>query len=521
MLHSEESDTFGLGRFFEESCKRHPDNIDGSFSDFIQRMQSLSDAAHSAPNELVYEIVNRCCAGAVNWASADICCNVGTAPNKSAVQGYAAGLSANLYILNDQHAANAIHAEMAVVKAIGQLFSCDTSGFFVFGGTATNFYALHLGLTKSIKNFARKGCQQEVRVISFAEGHFSIPAALKWSGIGEDSLLIIPKDRHGETDFALLRSSLTDCLRRGIVVPIIYLNGGSTYYHTVDSCIRQVAELLDELVERFRLDYRPHLHVDSVIGWMWGVFNQYDFSLNSLNIPSDVLGKLRRQTDKIKDIYYADSWGVDLHKGIGGCPCDCSLFMINDKKDLAWLGGKETHQFANEFYSVSPIDYTLEGSRGGGKVLAALSSLHSMGLNMMRLKLANLVGAKLRLEARVNQCADMFSLSNHAAGFVLMVRVIPAELAQLGNDVTLFNETLFADINEYNKAFYSWCKEKFCNGFKYEFSFCSSPLFNTAGEALHSLKFYFHSPETQISDGDKWFIILRDLKDDFDRSVIV
>ena len=84
------------------------------------------------------------------------------------------------------------------------------------------------------------------------------------------------------------------------------------------------------------------------------MFSGYDFDKNILDIEPDALEKISRQYSKIAQVKFADSWGVDFHKGVGACPVDCSVVIINDIEDLNLLSKKEganidIHQLAPEF----------------------------------------------------------------------------------------------------------------------------------------------------------------------------
>ena len=155
------------------------------------------------------------------------------------------------------------------------------------------------------------------------------------------------------------------------------MNGGTTYDHVVDD-IAAFAGLHDQLVAEYRLSYRPHLHVDSVIGWGWLMLDDGVLSGPGLGLPEETVASLREQHRRISQVRLAGSWGVDFHKGIGGCPVDCSMVMFSDKADLGLLrkGAADEgsfHQLAAEFSSLSPVDYTLETARAGGKATAALT----------------------------------------------------------------------------------------------------------------------------------------------------
>jgi len=80
--------------------------------------------------------------------------------------------------------------------------------------------------------------------------------------------------------------------------------------------------------------------------------------------------------------------------GRGRCPSQEA--RSDNRADLARLakGGSSTagmHQLSEEFSAESPVEYTLETSRSGGKALAALASLHSLGKSGYQTLLGRLI----------------------------------------------------------------------------------------------------------------------------------
>lgn len=89
-------------------------------------------------------------------------------------------------------------------------------------------------------------------------------------------------------------------------------------------------------MDKYALDYCPHIHVDSVIGWAWLMFESYDFIQNPLEFSEDAIVELKYVYNHVKDISLADSFGVDFHK-TGYSPYLCSMFICKDKqKYLTW-----------------------------------------------------------------------------------------------------------------------------------------------------------------------------------------
>ena len=461
------------------------------------------------PHLLVRRMTADLLAGAVNWRCADLQYNLGAAVNVVAAALYALALDVNVYLINDGLAGNVLVAENAVGRILSDLAGLgkgQAHGVFVFGGTGTMAYAIKAGLRKSAPESARTGLPSGVKLLVTEDAHFSHATAADWLGVGCDDLLVVPAgpDRRSRLDEA--EQLLRDALEGGHLVPTILVNGGTTYDHAIDD-ISGFVRLRDQLVVDYRLPYFPHVHVDSVVGWAWLMFGRYDFQTNPLGVESEALEMLHRQHRRISDLRYADSWGVDFHKGVGGCPIDCSVVMFNDRADLVRLSKGDgptaaIHQLAEEFSSESPVDYTLETSRAGGKALAALASLHSLGQSGYRALLANLIENTVLFRATVGRQDGMSVLNPYALGYQTMVRLHPPgvtmepdrhrEMEASDSETS----ALVARGNRYLKAFFAWdnSTRMDVNGGGVVYSFSRKYIRTPSGTDISGLKFYPTSP---------------------------
>ena len=278
----------------------------------------------------------------------------------------------------------------------------------------------------------------------------------------------------------------------------------------------------------YSLPYKPHLHVDSVIGWAWLMFKDYDFDKNELNIEDEALEKIEKQYKKISKINSADSWGVDFHKGVGACPIDCSIVMMNDVSDFVLLSKKENpitamHQLAQEFSFTSPADFTLETSRSGGAALAALASLHTLGVKGYQRNLANLVQETTLTKKLLSVEKDVMICDRDSLGYVTMIRFYPPEL---NNDSRKFSE--FTDksteikdfvekVNNYTKAFFQWdLAVRMSKNKQLEYSFSSNYLDLPCGGKLSAIKLYPVSPHFDEEHARETVQILLEQKRLFD-----
>jgi len=461
------------------------------------------------------KIIETFISGSVNWKSTNLLYNVGAPVNTYALIANAIALDANVYNINDGLSGNMLAAERAVVEMMADLAGIDKdkiAGLFTFGGTATNLYAMKIGLSKAIPETRTFGLYgHKIKIFITEDAHFSHIRSADWLGVGSNNVEIISPDLH--TRASLIEDAerkIKKAINDGYVIPTIIINGGTTYSHTIDT-IKKFVELRDKIVIDYKLSYKPHIHVDAVIGWAWLVFSNYNFKENPLLLDADTLNSIQSQSERISEIKLADSWGVDFHKGVGACPINSSLFIVNKSEDLNYISRKldpniKTHQLATDFSHFSPVDYTLETSRSGGSCLSALMMLQTEGLNGIRYHLSQLVCA-------VNKLAILFKENNSTAlihektfGYVLMVRLYPPKLDSSFLNKEIENATdevmqMIEKVNAYNKNFFSFdLKERMSRNDDFEYSFSGEFLQTKSGKNLSALKFYPTSPNFSESD---------------------
>ncbi|MDP9176311.1 MAG: pyridoxal-dependent decarboxylase [Gemmatimonadota bacterium] len=500
----------------------------------LEKYGTISECGYQDDFQFIRTVARDLLAGAVNWRGPDTMYNLGAPVNAPAAAAYALALDLNVYLINDGLAGNAILAEAAVAKILAGLAGIDPAkahGVFTFGGTGTILYGMKMGTRRLAPESDRTGLPVGISIAITEDAHFSHPTAADWLGVGTNNLILASPGDDRRTNVDDLEVKLRAVLASGGHLAAIIANGGTTYDHTVDD-IERIALLRDDLVREYELEYVPHLHVDSVIGWAWLTFQGYDFETNPMQISPDVLERIRTQHERIAAVQYADSWGVDFHKGVGGCPVDCSFVMARDRRDLARLARNRSplgqmHQLAAEFSAHSPCDYTLETSRAGGKALAALTSLQGLGLNGYRSVLAGLLESTARLRNCVSRRRDMTVLNSYALGYQTMVRLYPPEhvddrrrteeLRGGSDEIRQFVEAG----NKYMKAFFRWDNEtrmeKNGGGMMYSFS---SKFVRAASLAdISGLKLYLTSPRTTPDHAEAAIKLLGERKQTFDATL--
>ncbi|MGC9309474.1 MAG: pyridoxal-dependent decarboxylase [Candidatus Nanoarchaeia archaeon] len=468
------------------------------------------------PEKLIKNLVTDFFSGIPRWRSPELVHNVGSPTNIVASSIYSLAIDENIYNINEGLTGNTLIAEQIVVNLLSNLAGIkkQTTGFFTFGGTATNFYATKVGIKKADNLSGSKGITKNLKAFITEDSHFSHLVCADWLGLGTDNVLIINANKNRTSKIQDAEMKMREVLDSGGLISSIIINGGTTYDHTVDN-IKEFIKLRDKLVKEYKLGYKPHLHVDSVIGWSWLFFNNYDWKKNVLKIDSKTLNIIKKQARRISQLRYADSWGIDFHKGIGGCPIPCSLIIFNNLEDINYLSKKKGNvirmaQLAEEFYSLSPVNFTLETSRPGGAPLAALASLYSLGIEGFQKRLANLINNNLLLKERLKKRKDFFICNYDSLGFVTMLRLYPPEL---NNDPRKFLEieedndkmrNFVKYVNNYLKKFFEWdFNTRILKNKGIEYSYSDSYIKLKSGLDLSAIKIYPVSPyfSEKIVDG--------------------
>lgn len=502
--------------------------IEKTYKTLIEKYSILPQSSADNQRSLIQRLAKDLLGGVPLWRSPNLQYNVGAAVNRVSSALYSIALDLNIFNINDGLSGNTIIAEQTVTRILSELAGVDhkhSCGFFTFGGTATNLYAIKLGLAKAFPDSRRHGLPSGIKIAITEDSHFSHLNALNWLGVGADNGLVIKAMKDRTSDIADAAEKLRSAIRDGKKIPAIIINGGTTYDNAVDD-IDAFVKLRDELVKEFNLDYVPQVHVDSVIGWAWLMFKDYDFESNPLSIDARTLGLIKMQYQKISKIYLADSWGVDFHKGVGSCPIPCSVIMINNAATAALLSYNEkidTHQLAREFSEFSPVDYTLETSRPAGAALAALGAFNALGADGFRAHLANLVQQNQLFREKLAQYQrnDIVVLNHESLGYVTMVRIYPPDIAH-DKDSEFSEErnasAYTAKVNAYMRSFYEFdLKDRMQNCDGVEYSYSSKYITAPSGAKIGALKFYPTSPYISSEDSIDAVNRLLKQKDKFDQ----
>jgi anti-anti-sigma factor len=406
----------------------------------------------------------------------------------------------NPNVVWDHYSHKLAEAEVEAVAAVAALVGYDPAqagGVFTFGGSGTLLYALKLGIEKAYPGTMRQGLQGPARVLVSDVAHYGNLTAAGWLGLGLESVIKVPTDADNSIQLDKLEAAARDVLKSGARLAAIVATGGSTDSFGLDN-IRYVVALRDKLVEEHRLDYRPHVHVDAVIGWAFAVFNHYDFTQNPLGFGPATLRSLWDTRETLQHLHLADSIGIDFHK-TGFTPYTSSLFLVRDAGDFQRLA-RESRDMPYMFQhgQYHPGEFTLETSRNGGGVLAALANLQVLGLEGYQALLGHLVSMAEHLRGRLQRLSSVVVLNDYNCGPVTLFRVYPPgtnasrayreEITQSGAKAQLEAN------NAYNKEISRILLERMLSGDGVVLSETDQYRLTSYGAPIVALKSYVMSP---------------------------
>ncbi|GIW94754.1 MAG: hypothetical protein KatS3mg110_2795 [Pirellulaceae bacterium] len=406
----------------------------------------------------------------------------------------------NPNLVSDDSAFGVAVAEQEAVAIVASLVGMDpnkAAGWFTFGGTGTVLCGVKVGLEKAVPNAMEEGVGDRAVLIASEQSHYCRLNVAGWLGLGEKRVVLVPTNEANEMRVDQLESIASQAIQNGKRIAAILATLGTTDALGLDD-LEAIVAVRDRLVERFGLDYRPHVHADAVVGWAWSVFNDYDFRTNPLGFRPRTVRALAGVCRRIARLGLADSIGVDFHK-TGFAPYVSSLFLLRDQEDRRFLmRGRNEMPYLFQTGQHHPGKYTLETSRGAGGVLAAWANLHMFGKLGMRCLLGHLVEMAELLREHLEGHEATTVLNDQNFGTVTLFRVYPE-----GVDTWTIKQreqhdagaqTLLEEYNEYNRRIFHYLYQRAMQGEGVLLSMTDCYRRSDFGLPIVALKSYILSP---------------------------
>lgn len=470
--------------------------------------------------EKVMKDISKLFKGAVRWHHPGTMINITPPPLIPAIAATTMTMLFNPNLAIDVSCGGLSVTELEVVKHMTTLVKWDWKkafGVFTFGGKGTNLYAVKVALNKLHPDFKEKGVRGKIAITSTEQGHPCHIEVCDWLGLGRSNCLRLPLDTSGRIDVVKAEKIMSSFIEDGGEIPCMIINGGTTLHNTVDP-IKKMVQLRDKLVKKFKLKYVPHLHVDSVLGWVWLFFKDYDFKKNPEKIDQIALQKLKNMYNRVSEIRFADSFGVDFHK-TGFCPYLSSVFIAKNKELIDNLGVSKQPAFSElQFGNYSPFTYTLESSRPLNGSVSALVALKSLGMGGFRELISDLVANSEKVKSKFNKLKNFSVVNQSDENFVILFIITPPELNYSYQEILKSSSDLGIKIAEYNHKFYLFLLEKqIIGGSPLAIDFISGYESAQSGIKIGVMKMYPVSPYFNKQYVDRLVKQLVAFKNEFDK----
>jgi glutamate/tyrosine decarboxylase-like PLP-dependent enzyme len=400
----------------------------------------------------------------------------------------------------DDYSLRVAQAEVEVSAIIARMIGYDpgqAAGVFTFGGTGTSLYAVRIGLEKACPGTMEEGVRDDPVVFASDTAHYCRYNIAGWLGLGAKRLITVPSNERNEIDLVELGQAARAALARGQKIAAFIATMGTTDAFGLDD-LQGIVELRDELVEEFKLSYRPHVHADAVIGWAWSVFNDYDVEENPLGFRRRTLRALAGAGRRIRHLYLADSIGIDFHK-TGFTPYISSLFLLKTGDEFRLISrAPELMPYLYRFGSYHPGKFTLETSRSGDGILAAWASLRLFGKLGMQATLGHLVEMTQVLREHLDGHEATSVLNRDNFGTVTIFRVYPPGVDTFTIRQQEFDDPGKVDLlrahNEYNRRINDYVHREALAGRGVLLSLTECYRRTRHGEPIVGMKSYMLSP---------------------------
>jgi L-2,4-diaminobutyrate decarboxylase len=465
-----------------------------------RRIEDAPRALEAVTAELVQYL-----SGMFIWGHPRAQINVVPSPTIASLIG---GLLPSIYnpnLVSEESSRQVSLAEVEAVAMTAALVGYDPAvadGVFTFGGTGTLLYGAKIGLEKAAPDVGRQGLRTPAVIVCSARAHYACLTIANWLGLGEANLVKVAATDDNEVRIDELSRVLHGLAAAGTRIACIVATMGTTDAFGLDD-LAAIVMLRDELVTAHGLDYTPHVHADAVIGWAWSVFSDYDFDANPLGFRHRTVRAIAGATRRIRHLGLADSIGIDYHK-TGFAPYISSAVLVRDRRDFVRLArSDEDMPYVFQSGQRHPGKFTLETTRPGNGILAALANLRLFGRQGLQALLGHVVTMADALREQLEGHVSTTVLNGDNFGPVTLFRVYPDgvdtfSMPQQERTDPAMRDTLRAH-NAYNRRIFEHIQEGALQGRGVVISMTDCYRESDYGEPIVALKSYCLSPFSEDS----------------------
>jgi len=396
--------------------------------DFENVKNSFLSPEMSTSGEVIKQMI-RMFEGLPNWGHPLAMCNVTPQGNTAAI---VAAILTEIFgpnILEGEYAWNLHQAELESGGILANMVGWDSgkSGcVYTYGGSGCWTYHLKYALTRVLPDSRNKGIRTDAKVICSQQAHYTMLNSTDWMGLGMDNIIRIKTDiDSNEMDLNDLEAVLKDCQQNKIPVASIVCTMATTDANAFDP-VEEVRNLIEKYPNPEGYG-KALLYCDSVIGWSWLAFKNYDFKANLLGFSEIVLTYIEKNYNAVKGILFADAFGVDFHK-TGFSPYISSVFVYKDAKEFESILSRGVIAYLQPRSPYNPMDYTLEVSRAATGSLAGWATLKFFGYEGFQSVLGGILENMAYLRNQIAKKTDIICVNPSDYGLVTLLRIYPKEV---------------------------------------------------------------------------------------------
>jgi glutamate/tyrosine decarboxylase-like PLP-dependent enzyme len=366
-----------------------------------------------------------------------------------------------------------------------------------------------IGLEKALPGSLQSGVSRQAVILCSEQSHYATSSVAGWLGIGQEHVVRVPSHADNAMDVVACEAAARQQLSAGRAIAAIIATVGTTDAFGLDDLAALYA-MRERLVADFELPYRPHLHADAVIGWAWSVFNDYDFAENSLGFRGRTTRALAAAANHVRHLKLADSLGVDFHK-TGFAPYISSLFLLRDRTDFrAIVRQRESMPYLYHTGEYHPGMFTLETSRSGTGVMAALANLLLLGKDGFRTLIGHAVEMAEVLRELIGGRPELSVLNEHNVGPVTLFRAYPPGVDTFHVKEWEQSDPAYLDElrrhNELNRRIFQRVAAEALAGCGVAIGFTDNYHTSASGEPICALKSYVLSP---FADEEQMHVVIQ------------
>ncbi|MBO4294994.1 MAG: hypothetical protein J5896_06090 [Alphaproteobacteria bacterium] len=430
-----------------------------------------------------------------NWNNPGTMINVIPPVNLLSLTGSIYTNMFNPNFAEDHYCGRLLAAELEVGKYLSDLIGWnwkESYGLFTFGGKGTNLYATKIALNEALPANMKEGLyKQQCFMITSATAHPCHYEVCQWLGIGSENCIEAPCDEKGVIDVEVVEKIVCKNIEQGKIFLGFNINGCNTVEFAVDP-IKQIYQLNQKIINKYNLKYQPHIHVDAVLGWVWLFFKDYDFKNNPLKFSKESIRKIHSLCQKISEIKYADSIGIDFHK-TGFCPYTSSIFMIKNKNRYFSLNPCKNVPLEELVWgNFAPFQTSLELTRSASGAVSALICLKSLGKKGFQNIIGNLFSSTEIFRKRITKDKRIELINAETEGLATLFIIKPKAYENMNlQEILLLPSQEIEKIRQFNVGYGKFIQKLSHEG-KINFTYTSSRSYTigNTGIKIGAIKAY-------------------------------